>query len=80
LDIFQRFPNISLAVLVPDNAMDCDSVASAIKNATTKVPVIFLHSAIGAICRGADHALLSGEPEELLMLIRSLLGDPRKAP
>ena len=80
LDIFQRFPNISLAVLVPDNAMDCDSVASAIKNATTKVPVIFLHSAIGAICRGADHALLSREPEELLMLIRSLLGDPRKAP
>jgi CheY-like chemotaxis protein len=79
LDLFKLFPNISLAVLVPDERVDCDSVATGIKNATTKIPVIFLHSAIGAICRGADHALLSGEPEELLMLIRSLLGDPRKS-
>ncbi len=78
LDLFHLFPNVNLAVLVPSNNVDCNIVASAVKKATTKVPVVFLHSAIGAVCKEADHSLQAGEPEELLELIRSLLGDPRR--
>ena len=77
LDIFHLFPNVSCAVLVPGKNIDCEMVAREVKKITKKVPVVFLHSAIGAVCKHADQALLSGEPEELLSLIRSLFGDPR---
>jgi DNA-binding response OmpR family regulator len=77
LDLFHLFPNISLSVLVEGGRIDCGNVAQTIKN-TSKVQIIYLHSAIGSRCIGADHNVLSGEPEELLHLIRSLLGDPRE--
>jgi CheY-like chemotaxis protein len=77
LDLFHLFPNVSMAVLVGGNNIDCDSIAKSIKGATDKVPVVFLNMSIGGICREADHNLPSGEPEKLLDLIRSVLGDPR---
>jgi DNA-binding response OmpR family regulator len=78
LDLFQLFPNISIAVLVGGSGeIDCDAIAKAIKAATTKVPIIFLNMRIGAMCRNADHSLASGEPEKLLDLVRSLVGDAR---
>ena len=77
LDLFQLFPNISMAVLVGGQAIDCDAIAKGIKEATDKVPVVFLNQSIGSICRHADESLPSGEPEALLSLIRSMLGDPR---
>lgn len=78
LDIFQLFPNIDAAVLVDDRDIDCNDVGNHIKSATNKVPIIFLHAAIGGHCASADHHLSSHEPELLLELIRSLLGDPRR--
>ncbi|HUK48618.1 MAG TPA: hypothetical protein VLW06_13535 [Terriglobales bacterium] len=80
LEILRLFPKIALAVLVESREIDCDSIAKRIKTDAAKVPVIYLHSAIGAVCKGADHALLTGEPEELVLLLRSLLGDPRMTP
>jgi CheY-like chemotaxis protein len=77
LDIFHLFPNISMAVLARGDGVDCDEVAKAIKAATDKVPIVFLHPQIAAACRYADHQLSSYEPEKLLELTRSLLGDPR---
>ena len=77
LDLFHLFPNISAAVVLGAREIDCDKVAAAIKNATDKVPVVFLTPHIGATCRQSDHELSSAEPEELLDLMRSLLGDPR---
>lgn len=77
LDLFHLFPNISLAVLVGGQGIDCDMVAKSIKEATDKVPVVFLNQNIGSVCRHADESLPSGEPEKLLELIRSMLGDPR---
>lgn len=79
LDIFKKFPEVSLVVLVPDKDLDCDKIARAIKTKSKEMPVVFLHSSIGARCSDADYSLLSGEPEELLQLMRSLLGDPRSA-
>jgi CheY-like chemotaxis protein len=77
LDIFHLFPNISLAVLTGGSGVDCDEVAKAIKNTAEKVPVIFLHPQIAAKCKYADHQLSSYDPEKLLELTRSLVGDPR---
>jgi DNA-binding response OmpR family regulator len=77
LDIFHLFPNISMAVLVGGSGVDCDEVAKVIKAATDKVPIIFLHPQMAAMCKNADHQLSSYEPEKLLELTRSLLGDPR---
>jgi DNA-binding response OmpR family regulator len=78
LDIFQMFPNISLAVLVQGGEVDCEIIAQHLKSATKKVPVIYLSPRIGGFCKGADHILPSGEPETLLELVRSLTGDPRE--
>ena len=77
LDVFHLFPNVSAAVLVGCDEIDCGKIAKAIKTATEKVPVVLLPTRIGATCRDADHDLSSAEPEKLLELMRSLLGDPR---
>jgi DNA-binding response OmpR family regulator len=77
LDIFHLFPNISVAVLAGSNGVDCDAIARAIRMATDKVPIVFLHPQMAAKCKYADHELSSYEPEKLLELMRSLLGDPR---
>jgi CheY-like chemotaxis protein len=79
LDLFQLFPNISMAVLVGggQGGIDCDAVGRAIKSATTKVPIVFLNMTIGARCPHADRSLPSGEPEKLLEVVRSIVGDAR---
>jgi hypothetical protein len=77
LDIFRLFPNLSAAVLVGENEIDANEIATQIKRANDKVPVIYLHPSMGGRCAHADHNLSSHEPEALLELIRSLLGDPR---
>jgi|SRR5579884_2193098 CheY-like chemotaxis protein len=78
LELLRIFPKVDLAVLVESREIDCENIAKRLKDKTVKVPIIYLHAAIGAVCSGADHALPSGEPEELVMLLRSLLGDPRE--
>ncbi|HKW16331.1 MAG TPA: response regulator [Terriglobales bacterium] len=78
LDIFHLFPNLSAAVLVGESAIDCDEVASIIKKATDKIPVIYLHGSLGGRCSDADHDLSSHEPEAVVELARTLFGDPRQ--
>ena len=78
LDLFHLFPNISMAILVGDDGIDCDVVAGHLKNTTDKIPVVFLSARIGGLCHHADHNLPTGEPENLVNLVRSLLGDPRQ--
>ena len=78
LDLFHLFPNISMAILVGDDGIDCDVVAGHLKNTIDKIPVVFLSARIGGLCHYADHNLLTGEPENLVNLVRSLVGDPRQ--
>jgi DNA-binding response OmpR family regulator len=79
LDLFHLFPNISMVVLVGESSIDCDAVAKHIRTTTEKVPIVFLSARIGAKCERAHHSRPSGEPEALLDLVRSLLGDPRES-
>jgi len=40
LDLYHLFPNISMTVVVAGENIDCKRVARAIKEATSKIPVI----------------------------------------
>jgi DNA-binding response OmpR family regulator len=78
LDIFHLFPNINAIVLVMGSIIDCRLVAQTIKNVTAEITILALSARIGDKCEGVDHMLSSHEPEELVKLLRSLLGDPRQ--
>lgn len=78
LDLFHLFPNVSAAILVGESSIDCDKVGSYIQKATEKVPIVYLHGSMGGRCTSANHDLSSHEPEALLELVRSMLGDPRE--
>jgi CheY-like chemotaxis protein len=77
LELFDRFPKLDLVILVDDNRIDCEAISLKIKS-QSKAPIIALSPLIGRSCRSADHNLSSHEPEALVELIRSLLGDPRR--
>ena len=77
LDLYHLFPNVSAAVLVGESGMDCESLASRLRDYSGRLPIIYLHARIGEQCKSADHSMSSHEPEKLLELMRSLLGDPR---
>jgi hypothetical protein len=49
IDLFHLFPNITAAILAGESKIDCDKVASIIKTATKKVPIIYLHGSIGDV-------------------------------
>jgi hypothetical protein len=75
--LFNRFPKLDLVILVDSKRIDCEAVGQRVKS-KSKIPIVALSPLIGKNCRSADHNLSSHEPEALLELIRSLLGDPRR--
>lgn len=77
LELFHLFPRIDAVIVVNDPVVDCHAVSQHIKNKMPKIPIIALSARIGDRCGFADYNLSSHEPEELLELVRSLLGDPR---
>jgi CheY-like chemotaxis protein len=77
LDSLRMFPNISMAVLVTDEPIDCERIAHTVKKDLPKVPVVGLTPRPAETCKFADHTISSHEPEALVQLVRSLLGDPR---
>lgn len=78
LEIVRLFPRVSAAVIVAGEEMDCESLGKAIKATGSTIPIVFLTAHIGSRCTSADHQLSSHEPQELLNLMRSMLGDPRQ--
>jgi CheY-like chemotaxis protein len=76
LELFNLFPKLDLVILVEDKHIDSEALSRKIKS-QSKAPIVALTPFIGRSCRSADHNLSSHEPEALLELIRSLLGDPR---
>jgi CheY-like chemotaxis protein len=76
-EIAQMFPNISAAILVKDAEMDCETMVRNLRQ-TLDIPIVAVAPQTAYKCKGADHNVSSHEPEKLLELMRSLLGDPRK--
>ena len=78
LELVRLFPNIAGAVVVIEDMVGCNDVARSVKTVNSDAPVIALYSHVGQRCDAADHHISSFEPQELLDLVRSLFGDPRK--
>jgi CheY-like chemotaxis protein len=78
LDLVHLFPNIDASVLVMNKVIDCETIAETVRSLTDKIIIVMLSPVIGAKCDGADFTLSSHEPEELVALMRSQLGDPRR--
>ena len=57
---------------------DAGYTEAILKNTTDKIRVVFLSARIGGLCHYADHNVLTGEPENLVNLVRSRVGDPRQ--
>jgi CheY-like chemotaxis protein len=79
LDIFHMFPNVNVAVVVMDGVIDCERVARSIKQINAKIPIVATSARIAQKCQSADHMLCSHEPEALIELMRTLIGDPRSS-
>lgn len=77
VELLQLFPKVDAAVLVADQVVDVDFLARAIKGFSEAIHVIALTPRVGHRYEAADHTLSSYEPENLLDLMRSLVGDPR---
>ena len=79
IELFHLFPNISLAVLALDvnRVIDCSGIAKLIKETNRQIPVIALTPFIAERCEFADQTLSTFEPEELVQIVRTLVGDPR---
>lgn len=75
--ILVAVPRISAAVLVDHDRIACDRIAGAVKKTLPHAHVIALSARLGFACAGADHHLNSHNPEQLVGLMRELLGDPR---
>lgn len=79
LELFRSFPNIDAVVVVEARDIDCEKLAGELRKMNATIPLIALSPRIGAKCENVDHNISSHQPEELLNLVRSLLGDPRQA-
>jgi CheY-like chemotaxis protein len=77
INTFQSFPNINALIAVDGDGIDCAAITEAMKEAAPKIPSIALSARAGYRCASADHHVSSHEPEQLLRLVRELLGDPR---
>ena len=79
LETLVAFPRVDVVVLHASlcREMDCDSVIAELKNRIPGMHVIVLSPTTSQDFKLADHTISSHEPQELLNLLRSRLGDPR---
>lgn len=78
LDIFQSFPNASCLIAVEGETVDCERVLKFVRTIREDIPLVALSPRHAFKCGFADHHLSSHDPEALVQLMRSLLGDPRQ--
>jgi len=76
-ELLRRFPNVDAVVVVAE-ITDCEQAVKAAKGSNPSMPVILLSANRNYRCDHAEYHISSHEPEELVELLRSLFGDPRK--
>lgn len=76
-ELLRIFPNVSGLAIVSE-VKDCESAVKKAKAINPKLPIIVLSANRTYRCGDAEHHVSSHEPEELVNLLRSLFGDPRK--
>ncbi|MFL6439564.1 MAG: hypothetical protein ACJ71Q_18475 [Terriglobales bacterium] len=76
-ELLRLFPNVDATVILAE-MKDCEQAVKAAKATNASMPVILLSANRNYRCADAEHHISSHEPEELVELLRSLFGDPRK--
>ena len=77
VELLRRFPQVDAIVVIAE-IKDCDKAIEAARSISASMPTIVLSANPSYRCGRAEHYISSHEPEELLELLRSLFGDPRK--
>lgn len=77
LETIKAFPAIAAAVLLAEDEIGYKRITDAIHKGLPNVPVVVLPPRDGLSHPRADHNLSSHSPEQLVDLMRKLLGDPR---
>ena len=78
LESLDLFPGVSAVII--HSSLKGGTAATLVKQVKAKrndMPVILL-SPSGTGVKGADHAVSSHDPQELVNLLRELFGDPRE--
>lgn len=78
VEIFQSFPNAACLIAVDGKTVDCERVLKFVRTIRGDIPLVALSPRPAFRCAPADHHLSSYDPEALVQLMRSLLGDPRQ--
>lgn len=76
MELLVDFPNIR-AIVVVATMTSCEKVVNAARKGNAELPVILLAPNPTHTCKG-DHYVSTHDPEALVMLMRTLFGDPRK--
>jgi len=81
LETLAAFPNVDVLVLHASlcGEMECNDVIAGVKKRAPGMAVIALSPVTSQRFDLADHTISSHEPQELLNLLRTRLGDPRLA-
>jgi CheY-like chemotaxis protein len=78
-DLLNAFPNVDAIILHDDTPGESThDIVEEIKRRVPRLQVVALNPQGGYGGRNADHVVSSHKPEELLHLLQSLFGDPRK--
>jgi hypothetical protein len=76
--LLHKFPQMDGVVMIAE-MRGCEEVVGTAKSINPAMRVILLSANLTTRCGHADHLISSHEPEELMKLLRSVFGDPRKA-
>lgn len=76
-ELLKLFPRVDAVVILAE-VRGCENTVKTAKSKKRSIPVIVLSANRNQRCNHADHHISSHEPEELVDLLRSLFGDPRK--
>jgi hypothetical protein len=78
LEVFQSFPNTGCLIAVEGETADCERILKFVRTIRDDIPLVALSPRHAFRYKSADHNLSSHDPEALVQLMRSLLGDPRQ--
>ncbi len=77
-ELLHAHPTVSAIIIHSDiHDIPCQVLAKRAKEVNPNLPVILLATHLGLHCEGIDERVPSQSPEDLLLLLREMFGDPR---
>ena len=77
IELFDRFGSVE-AVVLHSELNGFDEIASYVRRQHSELPIVLLRPSDAAYSKHASQVISSHSPEQLLDLLRSMFGDPKK--